>query len=162
MKQNGDMRKYLPLVLWVCRQQGAPRSAQDDLVQEGLLGVLEAMEHYKEGRGAQFETYAVYWIRKRVQAALARERRQSPPERIPLEQVPAGQLVCQATPEEGWFEGLIAKMPYLLSEQEIRVLRMLYEEEKPLSDVARELGTSRARVLLIKRRALQVLRKELQ
>lgn len=162
MKQNGDIRKYVPLVLWVCRQQCAPWSMQDDLVQEGLLGVLEAMQHYEEGRGAQFETYAVYWIRKRVQAALEQERRQSLQDTIPLEHVPTEQLVCQTAPEEGWFENLIGEKQHLLSEQEVRVLRMLYEDEKAVKDVARELGISRARVLMMKRRILRVLREEMQ
>ena len=41
-----------------------PRSIQlDDLVQAGMLGLLEAVRHYDEGKGASFETYAGIRIR---------------------------------------------------------------------------------------------------
>ncbi len=35
----------------------------DDLVQAGMLGLLEAVRHYDEGKGASFETYAGIRIR---------------------------------------------------------------------------------------------------
>src|SRR5512134_3914716 len=35
----------------------------DDLVQSGMLGLLEAIKHYDAGQGASFETYAGIRIR---------------------------------------------------------------------------------------------------
>lgn len=41
-----------------------PRSVQmDDLMQAGMLGLLEAVRHYDETKGASFETYAAIRIR---------------------------------------------------------------------------------------------------
>lgn len=41
-----------------------PQSVQfDDLVQAGMLGLLEAVRHYDESKGASFETYAGIRIR---------------------------------------------------------------------------------------------------
>lgn len=41
-----------------------PRSVQmDDLMQAGMLGLLEAVQHYDETKGASFETYASIRIR---------------------------------------------------------------------------------------------------
>lgn len=41
-----------------------PASVQvDDLMQAGMIGLLEAMDHYDESHGAQFETYASQRIR---------------------------------------------------------------------------------------------------
>jgi RNA polymerase sigma factor for flagellar operon FliA len=41
-----------------------PRSVQlDDLIQAGMLGLLEAVQHYDETKGASFETYAGIRIR---------------------------------------------------------------------------------------------------
>src|SRR5690348_13499236 len=34
----------------------------DDLVQEGSCGLLDAIEHYDEARGADFETYARFRV----------------------------------------------------------------------------------------------------
>ncbi|MCK9284382.1 MAG: RNA polymerase sigma factor FliA [Rhodocyclaceae bacterium] len=35
----------------------------DDLIQNGMIGLLDALDRYEEGLGAQFETYAVQRIR---------------------------------------------------------------------------------------------------
>lgn len=41
-----------------------PASVQvDDLIQAGLIGLMDAAEHYDDTQGAQFETYAVQRIR---------------------------------------------------------------------------------------------------
>ncbi len=58
--------KYVPLVKRVAFHLMAklPASVEvDDLVQNGMIGLLDAMSRYEEGLGAQFETYAVQRIR---------------------------------------------------------------------------------------------------
>jgi RNA polymerase sigma-32 factor len=44
----------------------------EDLVQEGNLGLLEAVERFDPERGCRLATYAVYWIRAEIRAYLAR------------------------------------------------------------------------------------------
>ncbi|RTL57795.1 MAG: RNA polymerase sigma factor FliA [Rhodocyclaceae bacterium] len=58
--------QYAPLVKRIAFHLMAklPASVQvDDLIQNGMLGLLDAMGRYEEGLGAQFETYAVQRIR---------------------------------------------------------------------------------------------------
>jgi RNA polymerase sigma factor for flagellar operon FliA len=58
--------KYAPLVKRIAFHMMAklPASVEvDDLVQNGMIGLLDAMSRYEEGLGAQFETYAVQRIR---------------------------------------------------------------------------------------------------
>ena len=58
--------KYVPLVKRIAFHLMAklPASVEvDDLVQNGMIGLLDAMSRYEEGLGAQFETYAVQRIR---------------------------------------------------------------------------------------------------
>lgn len=38
----------------------------EDLMQEGYIGLNDAVEHYKEGKGALFTSYAAFWIRSRI------------------------------------------------------------------------------------------------
>lgn len=37
-----------------------------DMVQEGTLGLMEAVERYKPEKGFRFSTYATWWIRQRI------------------------------------------------------------------------------------------------
>lgn len=39
---------------------------EDDLQQEGYLGLCEAVEHYRPEEGASFLSYAGHWIRQRI------------------------------------------------------------------------------------------------
>jgi len=58
--------KFAPLVKRIAYHLMAklPASVQvDDLIQAGLIGLMDAAEHYDNTQGAQFETYAVQRIR---------------------------------------------------------------------------------------------------
>jgi RNA polymerase sigma factor for flagellar operon FliA len=56
----------MPLVKRLAHQMKAklpPSVEVDDLVQAGMIGLLDAINRYEENHGAQFETYAVLRIR---------------------------------------------------------------------------------------------------
>lgn len=60
------LRQYAPLVKRIAYHMMAklPSSVEvDDLIQAGMIGLLDAASRYDELRGAQFETYAVQRIR---------------------------------------------------------------------------------------------------
>ena len=54
------------------RRWGAPL---EDLVQEGNVGLLKAVEHFDPDRGARLSTYAGYWIRSEIREYVARHYR---------------------------------------------------------------------------------------
>lgn len=61
----------LRLVLLVARGHRAPGVSLLDLVQEGTLGLVRAVQRFDHQRGFKFSTYAVWWIRQAVQRGSA-------------------------------------------------------------------------------------------
>jgi RNA polymerase primary sigma factor len=57
----------LPLVVSVAKKFVRSGARLDDLIQEGNIGLLKAIEHYDPRKGTRFATYAVWWIRAYIQ-----------------------------------------------------------------------------------------------
>ena len=80
-----------------------------DLVQEGNMGLMHAVEKFDFTRGFKFSTYATYWIKQYIQRAIADQGRAI---RVPVHIVEANNLINRterqltqtfgrkATPEE--------------------------------------------------------------
>ena len=67
-KSNKDylLTEHIPLVKRLAHHMKAklpPSVEVDDLIQAGMIGLLDAISRYEETHGAQFETYAVLRIR---------------------------------------------------------------------------------------------------
>ena len=66
---NEAIQTYLPLVKRIAYQIGSrlpPNVELDDLIQEGLTGLLDALKRYEPQPGLEFETYA----RTRIRGAI--------------------------------------------------------------------------------------------
>jgi RNA polymerase sigma factor for flagellar operon FliA len=64
--KNHLLTEHMPLVKRLAHQMKAklpPSVEVDDLVQAGMIGLLDAITRYEDNHGAQFETYAVLRIR---------------------------------------------------------------------------------------------------
>lgn len=60
------VRHNLALVLAVARRQRRGTVRLDDLIQEGNVGLMRAVEKFDPQAGTRFSTYAVWWIRAHV------------------------------------------------------------------------------------------------
>lgn len=69
--RNQLVQENLRLVLRVARQYTGRGLTLDDLVGEGNLGLIRAAQSFDASLGTKFSTYATYWVREAIQAALA-------------------------------------------------------------------------------------------
>lgn len=93
---------------------------KDDLVQEGMIGLLAAIKSYNSNKGAKFLTYACRCIDNSIQTALRKFSR--------LKDIPQGSIV---TLEEDYFDNqyvLSAEDEYLANESVSILSDTLYEE----------------------------------
>jgi RNA polymerase primary sigma factor len=66
------VRQYLPLVISIAMKYRGKSSLDPlDLIQEGNLGLMRAVEKYDYRRGVKVATYAVWWIRQAITRAMA-------------------------------------------------------------------------------------------
>ena len=80
--QGGDARakrrlieSNVRLVVSISRRYRGLGLGSEDLVQEGIIGLVRAAERYDWRLGYRFTTYATWWIRQAMQRALAKDGR---------------------------------------------------------------------------------------
>ena len=170
----------LRLVTHIAKTYYHPKVELLDLIQEGNLGLIEAVDRFNPEMGHRFSTFAVWWIRKRILRYLGRSEdlvRLDTPikgeegealclgDTIMDEETILGGPACEGQDTQLEQEESRQQMRQritLLSEREKEVLMMLYgvTEERALTpqEVAERLGVSIRRFYHIRDRALKKLK----
>ena len=139
--KNQFVKANLRLVVSIARRFNHGRMPLQDLIQEGNIGLMKAVDRFDHRKGFRFSTYGSWWIRHAISRAIADKGRAV---RLPVHMIDAYHKVSKArreletlngrdpTPEElakhtGLAASKIEKMDTLLLDQPVSL-------DRPVSD----------------------------
>ena len=69
------MDKYKPMVLKKARAMFLLGGENEDLIQEGMIGLFKAVRDYEEGQGASFSSFAELCVSRQMYSAIEASKR---------------------------------------------------------------------------------------
>ncbi|MCF7920974.1 MAG: sigma-70 family RNA polymerase sigma factor [Candidatus Cloacimonetes bacterium] len=147
------LEDYLPFIKSIIapyRNLGVP---YEDLLQEGLWGLWEAMQRYEPERKVKLTTYAAYWIKKRVLEAISQEKKGSMNSTELNEEITAGN---EPAVQDSYPDNI--NLPENMPDDERMVLSLSFNEQFTLKEIAQKLGITREKARQLKEKGMRRLK----
>lgn len=158
MKEISDLiydekiAELFPLVKSIALKYASHNHQLDDLMQEGMIGVIKAVDNYDNSSDAKFSTYAVYWIKKYILDYIAKDSNS------PFSEYHENLHQTDLDTIQTTKETISIEFPPNFPSLEKKVIILLYQNEFTLAEVAKNLNLSRERVRQIREKALRRLK----
>ncbi|MBR1671755.1 MAG: sigma-70 family RNA polymerase sigma factor [Fretibacterium sp.] len=143
---------YRPLVFWLAGKIHAAPSLRQDIIQEGMLALIRAVDRFDPDREFRFSTYACHRIRGQMLNMLERSERKAPIP-VPDEWI---QVAPRDPEDEDWLD--VAESIAHLQGREAEVVSALFFEGKAPRDVAAEQRLDVSHVYRLRRAAIAHIR----
>jgi len=141
--KNRLIEANLRLVIHVARRYRGFEMDLMDLIQEGNLGLIHAVDKYDYRKGYKFSTYAIWWIRQAITRALTEQAQMIHVPLYKMEKIKrlskARQHLEQGLEKEPTLEDLAEQMETTV-EQVIELLMMIQAQDPLSLDIRRRVG----------------------
>lgn len=173
-KEEGDrsarqeiITAYQPLVYKLVGKISVSNDLLMDLIQEGTIGLIEAVENFDHGRNVRFSTYATYRIRGRVLNYLKRDLNL---DMISLDhsfdedgltlmdKLEEGGVSIEGQVEERYLQREVQGAMERLTEQEREVVKAMVYGDAAAKEVAEKMQISQGHLYRIQKRAIRRIR----
>jgi RNA polymerase sigma-32 factor len=160
-------RAYMPLVKRIAKEFFG---AREDLVSEGYVGLMKAIERFDPDQGARLGTYAAFWIRAEIREFIRRDVKmeslnepvgEEGPEQIHLlaDERDNQEQALGDRQERRFRAEFVKRALNSLSDQERRIVveRRLRRQATPLKDLGARFGVSGERIRVIELKAIDAM-----